>query len=187
MLSAARSKPKLTYDDLVQMPDDGKRREIIDGELFVTASPNRRHQRVLGRLYLQIGGFLEANPEVGEAFLAPFDVVLSYWDVVEPDLLFIAHDQDIVTAKNVQGPPALVVEIGSPSTRRLDQQLKRDLFARTGVREYWIIDPDRNSIAVHRRNAAGELVQAMIVAADAQPLTTPEVPGFEVRLDALFA
>ena len=187
MLSAARSKPKLTYDDFLLFPNDGKRHELIDGEHFVTAAPSRRHQRVLGRLYLQIGGYLDAHPEIGEAFLAPFDVVLSYWDVVEPDLLFVAHDQDIVTPKNVQGPPALVVEIGSPSTRRLDQHLKRELFARTGVREYWIIDPDRNTITVHRRNDAGELVEAMVVPADATPLTTPEIPGLEVRLDALFA
>jgi Uma2 family endonuclease len=187
MLSAARSKPKLTYDDYLLFPEDGKRHELIDGEHFVTAAPTRQHQRVLGRLYLQIGKFLEAHPDVGEAFLAPFDVVLSHWDVVEPDLLFVAHDQDIVTEKNVQGPPALVVEVGSPSTRRLDQHLKRELFARTGVREYWIIDPDKHSIAVHRRDDAGELVQAFELTADTPSLTTPLLPGLEVRLDALFA
>jgi Uma2 family endonuclease len=187
MQSAARSKPKLTYDDLQLLPDDGMRHEIIDGELFVTASPNRRHQKVLGRLYLQIGNFLEVHPEVGEAYLAPFDVVLSYWDVVEPDLLFVASDQDILTPTNVQGPPALVVEIGSPSTRRLDQHLKRELFARTGVREYWVVDPDKCIIAVHRRDAAGELVQAFVLAVGADALTTALLPGLEVRLDALFA
>lgn len=187
MPSAARSKPKLTYDDFLQFPDDGKRHELIDGEHVVTASPNQRHQRVLGRLYLRIGNFLEAHPAIGEVYLAPFDVVLSYWDVVEPDLLFVAHDQDIVTPQNVQGPPALVVEINSPSTRQLDLHLKRALFARTGVREYWIVDPDKNTIAVHRRDAAGELVPALVLAADAPALTTPPLPGLEIRLDALFA
>ena len=185
---AARADMRLTYDDFVLFPDDGKRHEIIDGEHYVTPSPNVRHQVLVLRLAYELQHYCLSQPQAGQVFTAPLDVVLSHFDVVEPDLLFVAGDQtDILTEKNVQGPPALVVEVGSPSTRRLDQHLKRELFARTGVREYWIIDPDKHSIAVHRRDDAGELVQAFELTADTPSLTTPLLPGLEVRLDALFA
>ena len=89
MAGAERSTPprfvKLTYDDFVRFPDDGMRHELIDGEHFVTPSPNPR-QRILGSLYLEIGNHLKAHP-IGEVFFAPLDVVMSNVDVVEPDLL----------------------------------------------------------------------------------------------------
>jgi hypothetical protein len=79
---------KLTYDDFLLFPDDGLRHELIDGEHYVTASPVTRHQLIAGRLYFEIESYLRTHPGTGQLFLAPFDVVLSYWDVVEPDLLF---------------------------------------------------------------------------------------------------
>src|SRR5688572_25759513 len=80
---------KLTYDDFLLFPDDGKRHELIDGEHYVTPSPSRKHQAIVWNLTVRIGTYLEANP-VGRAFAAPFDVVFSQFDVVEPDLLFIS-------------------------------------------------------------------------------------------------
>lgn len=130
---------RLTHDDFVLFPDDGKRHEIIDGEHYVTPSPNVRHQRLVRRLLLSIGQYLEAHPTTGEVFGSPLDVVLSFHDVVEPDPLFIADRQSgILTEENVQGPPTLVVEVLSNSTRKKDAQTKRRLFERTGVREYWL-------------------------------------------------
>jgi len=110
---------KLTYDDFVLFPDDGKRHELIDGEHYVTPSPNIRHQRISGRLYLLIGNWLEAHP-VGELFYAPLDVVFSHFDVVEPDLLYMSNARaaEVVTAKHVAGVPELVIEIGSPARGR---------------------------------------------------------------------
>ena len=132
----ARADTRLTYDDFVLFPDDGKRHEIIDGEHHVTPSPNLRHQQLVGRLHVEIAVHLKAHPRAGQVFLSPLDVVLSHYDVVEPDLLFVAGDQaDIMTEKNIQGPPALVVEVLSKSTRKRDAQTKRRLFERTGVRE----------------------------------------------------
>jgi Uma2 family endonuclease len=84
---------RLTYDDFLLLPDDGKRHEIIDGAHYVTPSPNLRHQDVVLRLTLRIGAYLEAHPGAGRLFIAPLDVVLSHHDVVEPDLLFVAGDQ----------------------------------------------------------------------------------------------
>ena len=134
-MPTARPDTRFTYDDFLLFPDDGKRHEIIDGEHYVTPSPNTRHQELVGRLHLAIGNFLRDQTALGRVFLAPFDVVFSSYDVVEPDLLFIAGDQiDILTKQNVQGSPALVVEILSPGTRKTDEQIKRRLFDRGGVR-----------------------------------------------------
>ena len=108
--------------------------------------------RLVRRLGFEIESYLRAHPGVGEVFGVPLDVVLSDRDVVEPDLQLITADQvEILTAKNVQGAPALVVEVLSPSTRRRDLGIKRDLFDRAGVREYWVVDGGKNAINVYRR------------------------------------
>ena len=140
--TAGSATTKLTYDDLVAMfpDDDGVRREFIGGEIFVTPSPAIRHQRLVMRLTLSLGNHLEAHPRQGEVFIARFDVMMTPYDVVEPDLLVVLGDQqDILTDKNVRGAPGLVIEILSPGTRQRDQTLKRQLFDREGVREYWMI------------------------------------------------
>ena len=178
---------RLTYDDYLLFPDDGLRHEIIDGEHYVTPSPNSRHQLLLGRLYFEIELCLRARPGSGTVFLSPLDVIFTKWDVVEPDLLFIAADQeDILTDKNVQGAPALVVEIASPGTRRRDEQIKRQLFDRGGVREYWIVDPDAHVVRVFRRQSDGALAPMAGLEQEAV-LTTPLLPGLEIRLRDLFA
>lgn len=186
MLPTALPETRLTYDDLVAMyPDeDGIRRELIDGELFVTPAPFRRHQRLVRRLSTSLDNHFEAHPEQGEVFTAPLDVVMTPHDVVEPDLLIILGDQQhISTEKNVQGAPGLVIEILSPGTRRRDQTLKRDLFDREGVREYWMVNPDRNEVAIYRRVADGSF---RLDAPPAQTLTTPLLPGWSLSLDRLF-
>ncbi|MCC7031219.1 MAG: Uma2 family endonuclease, partial [Acidobacteria bacterium] len=92
---------RLTYADFLQFPDDGLRHELIDGVHYVTPSPVTRHQVLVGRLHFALELYLRAHPGSGQVFLAPLDVVLSNWDVVEPDLLLIAANQpDILTAKN---------------------------------------------------------------------------------------
>ena len=190
MLDPVRSTARLTYDELGAMfPDeDGVRRELIDGELFVTPSPLVRHQRLVWRLTLSIGSHLEAHPEQGEAFGSPLDVVMTPNDVVEPDLLVILRDQlDILTATHIHGAPGIVIEILSPSTRKRDLTIKRQLFDREGVREYWIVDPDRNSVAVYRRGADGSFPLAITLdAKNHETLTTPLLPEWELRLERLF-
>ena len=179
---------RFTYDDFVLFPDDGKRHEIIDGEHYVTPSPNLRHQRLVKRLMFEIELYLEAKPSSGEVFLSPLDVVLSHWDVVELDLLFVAGDQtEILTEKNIQGPPALVVEVMSKSTRKRDAQTKRRLFERTGVREYWLVDPELDTVQVFRPSPEGKLVRAVeLTAEDGHVLTTPLLPGCAIDLRELF-
>ena len=113
---------RLTYDDFLQFRDDGKRHELIDGEHVVTPSPNTKHQTIAGNLHGLIWTYLRQQP-VGRVFVAPFDVVFSDFDVVEPDLLFVstARRADVLTAAHVRGAPDLVVEIGSPGTRKRDE------------------------------------------------------------------
>ena len=190
MARTAGSATRLTYDDLVAMfpEDDRVRRELIDGELFVTPSPFVRHQRLVLRLSVSIGVHLEAHPDQGEAFTAPLDVVMTPHDVVEPDLFVVLGGQrEILTDKHIHGAPALVIEILSPGTRKRDQTLKRQLFDREGVREYWMVDPDRNRVIVHRRAADGSFPLATTLEAGrGDTLSTPLLPGWGLSLDQLF-
>ena len=124
---------------------------------------------------------------VGRAFGAPFDVVFSQFDVVEPDLLCISNARlDVLTTTNVQGAPNLVVEIGSPSTRQRDETIKRKLYERFGVEEYWVIDPEIETIAVYRRT--GESYQRVLELAVERDdtLTTPLLPGLQLPLERIF-
>jgi len=190
MADAVRSRARLTYDDLVAMfPDeDGVRRELIDGELFVTPSPYIPHQRLVGRFVLSLGAHLEAHPDQGEVFAAPLDVIMTPHDVVEPDLLVVLGDQrTILTEKHVRGAPAILIEVLSKGTRKRDLTIKRQLFDREGVREYWIVDPERNSVAIYRRAADGTMPLATTLeAGNGETLTTPLLPGWDLPLDRLF-
>jgi Uma2 family endonuclease len=178
---------RLTYRDVVHFPDDGRRHELIDGKHYVTPPPNIRHQRLVQRLARALWAYLDVHP-VGELFCVPVDCVMTLFDVVEPDLLVIANDQtEIVTSKNLRGAPALLVEINSPGTSRRDRTEKRDLYAREGVREYWIIDPDANTITVFRRTPEGRFpVVATLRHITADSLTTPLLPDFALQLSDYF-
>lgn len=179
------STTKLTYADYVRLPDDGLRHEIIDGEHYVTPSPSVRHQQISGRLFFLIQQYLDVHP-VGTIFYAPLDALLSQFDIVVPDLLYISNESSrYLTSKNLQGPPDLVIEILSPSTARRDQKLKRDLYERVSVREYWVVDPLREVIDLHR--AESGVFAAPAEYAKAAILTTPLFPNLELPLARVFA
>lgn len=188
MAATAHPDRRLTYDDLLLFPEsDGLRHEIIDGVHYVTPCPSLRHQDRVGRLHLALGIYLAAHPGIGRVFLAPLDVVFTVHDVVEPDLLFVASDQPVImTEKNIQGAPAIVVEVVSRTTRRRDERVKKELFDRGGVREYWIIDPDRSQVIVHRRDGAGFDARTLLAAADDAVLASPLLPGFSLSIPELF-
>jgi Uma2 family endonuclease len=195
-MSRSTTTAKLTYEDLVKLPDDDKRHEIIDGVHYVMSSPVLRHQRVVRRLGISIGNFVDATGS-GEVFFVAVDIVLSPYDVVVPDLVFVSEERrHLLQEKNIPGPPDLVAEVLSPSTRRKDRVLKRRLFEREGVQEYWIVDPVAATVLVFRLRAAtpagpaglahyNEAVELSAAAADT--LTTPVLPGWSLALSALFA
>ena len=178
---------KLTYDDFVKFPDDGLRHELIDGEHYVTPSPNTKHQRVSINLTVLIGSWLETNP-IGQLFHAPFDVVFSHYDVVKPDLLYISNARAAaaLTPKHVRGVPELVIEIGSAGTRKRDETIKHRLYERTGVSEYWVINPEIDTIRVYRREGTRFARVAELTSEAGNVLTTDLLPGLEIPLPRVF-
>ncbi len=174
---------RLTYDDLCLLPNNGKRYEIVGGELLVTPAPRTPHQKVVTRLTRYLSGFAEDN-SLGTVFVAPFDVVFSGFDVVEPDVLYISKERlGILTESNAQGAPDLVVEVLSESTAEIDRTTKLKLYARYGVEEYWIIDPDNCSAEIYRRTPAGLDLAQNLKRGDV--LTSPLLPGFNLSLARL--
>jgi Uma2 family endonuclease len=141
---------RLTYDDLEAIPRErpGDRHEIINGELVVTPSPAPMHQIVSRDLFRLIDRHVRTSA-LGEVLYAPVDIRLTPDNVLIPDIIYIARDRlHIIGPKTIDGPPDLVVEILSPGTRRRDLDTKRELYARFGVQEYWLVDPDARTVTV---------------------------------------
>lgn len=185
-MHGARDRVRMTYDDLLLLPDDGLRHELIDGEHFVTPAPSSRHQVILANLHVLIAPHVRAL-RLGVALFAPFDIVFSKHDVVEPDLLYFsaARYAEVVTEKNAQGPPDLAVEILSPGTRRRDEVLKRRLYERMGVTEYWIVDPHAQTVRVFRLEGGKYRLQELRLDAG-DVVTSPLWPRLVITLAAIF-
>ena len=175
---------KFTYDDYRNTPDD-RRYELLDGELVMAPAPSLRHQRTGIRLSSLLHAFVTGR-RLGEVFSPPCDVILSDTDVVQPDLLFVSRERGRILLEGdaVRGAPDLVVEILSPSTAARDRTLKRVLYARHGVREYWLVDPDAETITVMVLGTDGFEVEA--VYGKGETLTSPTLRGFAVNLDEVF-
>jgi Uma2 family endonuclease len=178
---------KFTYEDLAGFPDDGRRHEIVEGDHYVTPSPNVKHQAVLGNLMTALRNSLEDDPR-GFVFVAPLDVVLSDLNVVEPDLMYISRERRaILTDQNVRGAPDLLVEILSSGTRKTDEMVKRKVYERYGVAEYWVIDPELDAIKIYRREGDAFVRAADLNAEHGDTLTTPLLPQFSIGLGEVFA
>ena len=145
---ATELKRKLDYDDYLRLPDDGKRYEILDGELYVTPAPSPLHQRVSKRLQRKLEDYFEARG-LGEVFNAPIDMILGRHDVAQPDILVVTNAGQI-SGRGIEGAPLLVVEVLSPSTRRYDREVKMRRYAALAIPHYWIVDPESRWIACYR-------------------------------------
>lgn len=138
---------RYNYQDYLQLPE-GKRYEIIDGDLFMVPLPNESHQRILVTLTSIFLNHVKKN-KLGSVYCAPFDVLFSEEDIVQPDIIFVSHEnKKIITKDNIKGAPDLIVEILSPSTSKRDIGIKKKLYARHSVREYWIVDPEHETVEV---------------------------------------
>ena len=136
----------LGYEFLANLPEDGKIHEIIGGIHYVTPSPSTNHQTVSKRLQFHLYSKIELQ-NLGIVFSAPLDVQLSEHDIVEPDLIVVLkRNEQVVIPSRILGIPDLLVEILSPTHPNRDRQLKRSLYERVGVPEYWIVDPDQRTV-----------------------------------------
>lgn len=176
--------PIFSYEHLAQMPDDGKRYEILEGELVVSPSPKRKHQRAVGKLYTFLTRAEEAG--YGEAYVAPFDVVFDPHNVTEPDVLFVGRDRlQIVTEDNVQGTPDVVVEVLSQSTRGRDFGAKLRVYARYGVPYYWIVDTDERTVQPYVLEENSYRQEPALSAG--QTLACPLFPEIAIDVAEIFA
>lgn len=179
---AAETSIKLTYEDYLAIPDDGRRHEIIDGEYYVNPAPNIKHQIVVMNLSERLSPFVRGRG-LGRVLCAPCDVLLGEHGILQPDVLFVSMERmSIVTPDNVQGAPDLVIEVLS-SNRDYDERVKYQAYELAGVSEYWIIDTGNESARVFRRSG-GKFAPVPI---DGDILTTPLLPNFQLRVADLFS
>jgi len=171
----------LTRDDLDAFPDDGLRRELIDGELFVSARPAMRHQMVMARLITLLT--LHCDEHGGVAVTEPNNDY-SPRDHVEPDIILVRGDHlDRISRRGVEGPPDLIAEISSPSTRGYDLVRKRAFYEREGLAEYWFFDLDEDVVIVHRLRDGRYGMPTFFGRGDV--LTSPGLPNLAVDVDEL--
>ncbi|HVQ77576.1 MAG TPA: Uma2 family endonuclease [Candidatus Binatia bacterium] len=175
-------KRKLVYDDYARIPDDGKRHEILNGELYVTPAPSPLHQRASKRLQRKLEDYFEARG-LAEVFNAPIDMILGPHDVAQPDILVVT-DPDQISGRGIEGAPLLVVEVLSPSTRRHDREVKLRRYAALAIPHYWILDPEEKRIACHRRE--GDAYQLILAAAGDAQLIHPDWPDLAIPLADLW-
>lgn len=177
------STQRWTFADLMQF-DETERYEIYDGRLIPMApSPNTYHQRLVARLFRLLDGFVQPR-ELGEVFLAPYDVVLAEDNTAQPDLLFIAKENAGIVQNWVFGAPDLAVEILSPSSIRRDRYDKQEQYARFGVKEYWIVDPANHSLEILALQDKRFVVQAS--AAETGEVASRVLDGLIIDVAKLF-
>ena len=189
MSTAQPARRAWTYSDLVALPEDQLRHELIDGEHIVSPSPNTAHQTISINLLRVLLPYLDQRGS-GRVFHAPFDVKLSLFTVLVPDLVYFTAERfaRVVNEKHATAVPDLVVEILSPGTRRRDEGRKRAVYDREGVREYWIVNPEARSITVLRRpRAEAGLTDVTTLALTSDDvLESPLFPGLQVPLREVF-
>ncbi|MCU0643579.1 MAG: Uma2 family endonuclease [bacterium] len=176
---------KYTYQDYLDLPDDGNRYELINGELVMTPAPNTIHQTVTNNFEDSLRSFLRKN-KMGKMFHAPYDVVLSKKNVVQPDILYVSAERSgIITESNVAGVPDLIIEILSPGTAYYDLLEKKEIYEQFGVPEYWIVDPKKLRIDVYQNvGQRFELNQRVESEGIAKSIV---IKGFEVKIENIFS
>lgn len=176
-------RPRVSFADLQQWPEDGRRYELYDGEVFVVPSPIPLHQLVVDRFADQLKAYRRMRG--GLLFLSPIDIVFSEFDTAQPDIVFFEHSREhlIDLRKPIRVAPDLAVEVLSPSTAATDRGRKMQMFARYGVREYWLVDPDAKTIEVYwLADHAYVLAQS---ASDSETAQSTILQEFAVSVDAL--
>ena len=184
---AARIEPLLTVADLDSCPDDNNRYELIDGELFVSRAPGIPHQRVLNNLQIALGNYLNANP-VG-VIVPGAGAIFSNYDAVIPDLVFVRNERwpEVVSDNKFTAGLDLVIEILSPGkeNRNRDLLVKRQLYAKYGIAEYWIVDSENRLVEVYRLR--GARLESVASLREGDQVTTPLLHDFRLDVAAIFS
>jgi Uma2 family endonuclease len=176
--------PKLSFEEFRQLPIDGKRYELVCGEVHVTPAPTTRHQTIVSNLFLSLGPYVNRN-QLGEVWAAPLDVRLSGETALQPDLIFVSNARAAIIQENwIAGAPDLVVEVLSPSTAAYDRATNLPIYAEAGVPEVWLLDSQAKTVEVLKLQGKKYLVDATL--AGDQVLTSDLLPGWQLPLRDLF-
>jgi Uma2 family endonuclease len=182
----AKIEPLMTIDDLEAMPEDGNRYEVIEGELFVSRAPGLPHQIVTANIVHQLMNYLDKNP-IGRILPTP-GLILSPFSGVIPDLVFYSHARgaEIIANDRLNAAPEIVIEILSPGRENIsrDRIGKRQLYAKHGVSEYWIVDSENRSLEVYR--LANQNLELATVLGNNDEVTSPSLPGFACSVSKIF-
>ena len=149
VMEELKNEIKFSYEDYRNLPESETNiYELIDGEFVMVPSPITYHQEISRNIEYFLWDFVRKN-KMGFVYLAPLDVIFSKENVVQPDILYISKERsEIITENNIQGAPDLIIEILSKSTAKRDKTLKKTLYAKYGVKEYWIVDPKTKTVEV---------------------------------------
>lgn len=176
-------KASYTYEDYVRLPE-GAPVQLIGGELIMTPAPGKRHQRILLELAFLFKEFLHGK-DIGELAVAPRDVYFSPQETYQPDILFIARERAEISAEDkVNGAPDLVVEILAPSTAYYDLKKKYKAYEKYGVKEYWIVDPEDQSMEIFTLED-GKFRLAVREEKNGEAASI-QLPGLKIELAGLF-
>ena len=183
---AARIEPLLTIADLDAMPEDGNHYELIEGELFVSRAPAIPHQIVSGNIFYNFRRYLDDNP-IGLIIATP-GLVFSQYSGVIPDLVFFTHGrgEEIISGGRLVAAPDIVIEILSPGRENISRDLiaKRQLYAKHGVKEYWIVDAENRAVEIYRLTGQG--LESAAMARYGDEITSPLLPGFSCPVARIF-
>jgi Uma2 family endonuclease len=176
----------LTVHDYRQLPESpGRKTELIEGDFFMSPSPNRFHQDIQLRLAATIWAYLQTHP-IGRIYAAPFDVTLTDLNVYQPDLCYFSKSRYAsLTEQGADGAPELVVEVLSPGSARHDLGVKKEIYTRTGVEEFWVVDPVKRTITIFNLAENSATPRATLV--EGKTLTSPLFPGLKIKVRDVFA
>jgi len=183
---SAKVEPLLTVADLDLMPDDGNRYELFEGVIFVSRAPGLTHQRVLANVIAIYRAYLDKNP-IGEILPTP-GVIFDEYNGVIPDAVFISNQQvsNIGSGERINEAPEIVIETVSPGKENAqrDRVMKRQVYGRHGVKEYWVADPETRFLEIYRLDK--RTLKLVATLKDENKITSPALPGFSCKTNKLF-
>ncbi len=175
---------KWTYEAYRALPDDGRRYEVVRGVLYMAPSPNRWHQKAVGRIFRYLSDFIE-DKGLGEVYMAPYDVMLNKKTIVQPDVLVVLNKHlERITDDCVIGAPDLVIEVASPGTAVKDLSEKLFSYAEAGVPEYWVVNPDARTVQV--LTLEGDTYTTLGLFTGSAELPSRVIAGLSLKVERIF-